>query len=170
VEALAGRLGIGLSEEECGAKLGAAEGVVLALPQTYMNRSGFAVRCLADRHGVSPQDVLLVYDEVALPLGRLRARASGGAAGHRGMESVIENLRSDQAPRLRLGVGPQEPPPAGTDLADFVLAPFTDGEERVLEHILPVAVEAQQLFLAEGIEAVMNRFNGFDLRGEADLG
>lgn len=170
MEALAGRLGIGLGGEECGARFGAAEGVVLALPQTYMNRSGFAVRCLADRHGVAPQDVLLVYDEVALPLGRLRARASGGAAGHRGMESVIENLRSDQAPRLRLGVGPQEPPPAGTDLADFVLAPFTDGEEKVLERILPVAVEAQQLYLAEGIEAVMNRFNGFDLRGEADLG
>lgn len=170
MEALAGRLGIELGRQECGARIGMAEGVLVALPQTFMNRSGFAVRCLADRHGVAPQDVLLVYDEVALPLGRLRARASGGAAGHRGMESVIENLRSDRAPRLRLGVGSQEPPPAGADLADFVLAPFSEAEEKILEKVLPAAVEAQQLFLAEGIEAVMNRFNAVDLRDEADLG
>ncbi len=143
--------------------------MLLALPQTYMNRSGYAVRCLAERYELPPEAILVVYDEVALPLGRLRARGDGGAAGHRGMESVIENLRSDRVGRLRLGIQPGGEPVPG-ELAEFVLAPFEPTEEALVERLLPVAADALELFLAEGVEVVMNRFNGVDLRPTADLG
>ncbi|MBV8200478.1 MAG: aminoacyl-tRNA hydrolase, partial [Acidobacteria bacterium] len=79
--------------------------VLLAQPQTYMNRSGFAARCLFELHGLAPPAVLVVYDEVNLPFGRLRLRRSGSPAGHRGIESILENLRTDEVPRLRIGIG-----------------------------------------------------------------
>jgi PTH1 family peptidyl-tRNA hydrolase len=125
-----------------------------------MNRSGWALRCLAERHELAPADILVVYDEVALPLGRLRARAAGGPGGHRGMESVIENLRTEGIPRLRLGVGPPggEAPPE--ELSDYVLAPFPEPEREAAEALVARAAEAVECWLAEGIEAVMNRYNG----------
>ena len=95
-----------------------------------MNRSGYAARCLVERHGFAPEESLVVFDEVQLPLGRLRLRRSGSPGGHRGMESILENLRTDQVPRLRLGVAGADGPPPGEDLADFVLAPFTAEEKR----------------------------------------
>src|SRR6185503_4967604 len=107
VEELARRWGLHLDRQECNAFVAQGE-ALLAMPQTYMNRSGWAARCLVETHGIDPLDVLVVYDEVALPLGRLRLRKSGSPGGHRGLESVIENLRTDQVPRLRLGIAPEE--------------------------------------------------------------
>jgi PTH1 family peptidyl-tRNA hydrolase len=148
----------------------AAGGLVVALPQTYMNRSGYAARCLAERHGVEPAGVLVVYDDVALPLGRLRLRARGGAGGHRGMESVIENLQSAEVPRLRLGVAPTAGFPPGADLAEWVLAPFEPGEAAAVEAMIARAAEAAGCWLDEGTEAAMNRFNREDLSPEPGLG
>ncbi len=140
---------------------GAPAGVLLAQPQTYMNRSGYAARCLAERHGLEPAALLVVFDEVHLPLGRLRLRRSGSPAGHRGMESVIENLQSAEVPRLRLGVAAEAGQPAGGDeLVDFVLAPFAGEEREAVEDMIRRAADACEAWLAAGIEAAMGAFNG----------
>jgi peptidyl-tRNA hydrolase, PTH1 family len=147
---------------ECDALVGeaaAGEGappLVLAKPQTYMNRSGFAARCLVERRGLATDDLLVVYDEVALPLGRVRLRPSGGPAGHRGIESVLGELRTGDVCRLRLGIAPEEPP---ADLVDFVLAPFAADEEEAAAMVIRAA-DACEMWLGEGAQAAMNRFNG----------
>ncbi|MDP9122155.1 MAG: aminoacyl-tRNA hydrolase, partial [Acidobacteriota bacterium] len=136
------------------------EETFLALPQTYMNRSGYAARCLLERHGLLPASILVVYDEVNLPLGRLRLRKSGSPAGHRGLESIIENLRTDQVPRLRLGVGGPEGPPPGEALVDFVLSPFAPDEAGQVEAMVRRAADACECWLADGADLAMNRWNG----------
>ncbi|HED03678.1 MAG TPA: aminoacyl-tRNA hydrolase [Candidatus Fraserbacteria bacterium] len=132
------------------------DGHLLVKPLTYMNRSGLAVRqfCLAQR--CTPQDCLIVYDDYALPLGRLRARAHGSSGGHQGMRSVIEALGTQEIPRLRLGIRGAGPT---NDLVEYVLAPFTPKEEELLPDLLARAAEAIELFLHRGIEAVMQEFN-----------
>ena len=136
---------------------GGAPPLVLAKPQTYMNRSGFAARCLVERRGLEIAGLLVVYDEVALPLGRVRLKPSGGPAGHRGMESVLGELRTDEVARLRLGIAPEEPP---ADLVEHVLAPFAADEEEAVEGMVARAADACEAWLAEGAAAAMNRFNG----------
>jgi PTH1 family peptidyl-tRNA hydrolase len=133
--------------------------VLLAKPQTYMNRSGWAARCLAERHALDPAAALVVYDEVNLPLGKIRLRRTGSPAGHRGLESVIENLRTAEVPRLRLGVAPVDGRPAGEDLADFVLSPFAADEGEAVEEMIRRAAEACEVWALEGVEAAMGRFN-----------
>ncbi len=167
VEELARRWEIPVDRLECNALVGrAAVGggdvsldVLLVKPQTYMNRSGYAARCFAESHGIEPPAVLVVYDEVNLPLGKLRLRRAGSPAGHRGLESVIENLRTAEVPRLRLGVAPEEKP-AGEDLADFVLAPFAAAERETVEEMIRRAADACEIWAREGVEAAMRGFNG----------
>ena len=105
---LASRRSTRFEREECNSLVGAADGLLVVKPLTFMNRSGYALRCLLERHDIRPTDVLVIYDEVHLPLGRLRLRRGGEPAGHRGMESIVRNLQTTDVPRLRLGVGPQE--------------------------------------------------------------
>jgi PTH1 family peptidyl-tRNA hydrolase len=169
-EALAKRRGLAFAREECASRVAVGEGLIVALPQTFMNRSGYAARCLAERHGVEPSGVLVVYDDVALPLGRLRLRGRGSAGGHRGMESVIENLQSAEVPRLRLGIAPAGGFAAETDLAEWVLEPFTAAETPAVEAMLTRATEAAGCWLDEGTEAAMNRFNREDLSPAPGLG
>jgi PTH1 family peptidyl-tRNA hydrolase len=161
VEALGRRLGAPPAGVECNARVAEpAAGPLLALPQTYMNRSGYALRCLVERHGFEPGEVLVVYDDVSLPLGRLRLRPGGSPGGHRGMESVVENLRTDRIPRLRLGCAGEDGTPAGEELVDYVLAPFRSEEREAAEEMVERAADACETWLREGIEAAMNRFNG----------
>ncbi|MES1242443.1 MAG: aminoacyl-tRNA hydrolase [Acidobacteriota bacterium] len=159
VDELARRWGLRLSREECGALVGGQE-VLLVQPQTYMNRSGWAARCLVEARGLDPSDVLVVYDEIVLPLGKLRMRKSGSPAGHRGMESVIENLRTDQVPRLRLGVSPEDGPPHGEDLVEFVLGPFPAGQRETVDAMIKRAADACEVWMREGPDAAMQKFNG----------
>jgi PTH1 family peptidyl-tRNA hydrolase len=163
VEELARRWQVPVDRPECnslaGSKTGEGEDVLLVKPQTYMNRSGYAARCLSERHGLDPAAVLVVYDEVNLPLGKLRVRRAGSPAGHRGLESIIENLRTSEIPRLRLGVAPE----GGVkyeDLADFVLAPFSAEEREVVEEMIRRAADACEMWVGEGVEAAMRGFNG----------
>lgn len=163
VDELARRQGIVLTAGECNSAVGRLPGdtLVLAQPHTYMNRSGYAARCLVERYGFDPGDMLVVYDEVALPLGRLRLRPGGSPAGHRGLESVIHELRSDEIPRLRLGIaadGDDAEPPA--DLAEYVLEPFAAEEEEAVGEMVSRAAAACQAWLDDGVETAMNRFNG----------
>jgi peptidyl-tRNA hydrolase, PTH1 family len=163
VEELARRRGLSLDRLECNARLGgaAASGdLLLAQPQTYMNRSGYAARCLLETYQLEPAAVLVVYDEINLPLGKLRLRKSGSPAGHRGIESILENLRTDQVPRLRLGIAPESGAPSGEDWAGFVLGPFAPDEAEAVAAMIARAADACETWLREGPEAAMNRFNG----------
>lgn len=170
VEELARRRGVEVGRVECNSLVtdlapenpgeeSGGEVVWLALPQTYMNRSGYAARCLVERHGFEPASVLVVYDEVNLPLGRLRLRKSGSPAGHRGLESILESLRTDQVPRLRLGIAGPDGPPAGEALPEFVLAPFAAEEREAVGEMVRRAADACEAWVREGAEAAMNRFN-----------
>jgi PTH1 family peptidyl-tRNA hydrolase len=169
VEELARRWEVPVDRQECNALTGraaAVEGegpvrpeILLAKPQTYMNRSGYAARCFAERYELEPAAVLVVYDEINLPLGKLRVRRGGSPAGHRGLESIIEHLRSAEVPRLRLGVA-QETKVDGEDLAAFVLGPFTAEEKETVEEMIRRAADACDVWAREGVEAAMRGFNG----------
>lgn len=148
-------------QEAKGAK-GADGAVLLARPLTYMNRSGDALEAILD--GLEPEpgpaDLLVVTDDVALPLGRMRLRTGGSAGGHNGLASIETALADSAYPRLRVGVGGGEPVP-GAGLVDFVLGPFTAEEERVLAGVLPAAVDACRLWLSQGPAAAQERYNGW---------
>lgn len=136
---------------------GRCRGRVLWLqqPLAYMNCSGEPVAALMRREGFTPEEVLLVYDELDLPLGRIRLRRGGGSGGHRGVASVLEALGADGFGRLRVGIGRGE---AGA--VAHVLAPFTVAEEGCFEEVLTVAVAAAKLALYRGLTAAMNEYNG----------
>jgi len=164
IDELARRLGVPVERLECNAltggfRLGEDE-VLLAKPQTYMNRSGYAARCFAERYGLEPAAMLVVYDEVNLPLGKLRLRRAGSPAGHRGLESVIENLRTIEVPRLRLGVAPAEGRPQGQGIVDFVLSPFLPEELEAAGEMVSRAADACETWLREGAEVAMGKHNG----------
>ena len=159
VEKLADRRGIALDYEECNSRVGRDGDLELVTPQTYMNRSGYAARCLRERRELVAEDFLVVFDEVRLPLGSLRLRPRGSPAGHRGLESILENLGTDRVPRLRLGVAGQAGPPSGDRLVEFVLEPFEDDELDAVEAMIERAADACELWVREGSEAVMQAFN-----------
>lgn len=160
VECLARRWGVSLEHEECRARLAVGGPADLAMPLTYMNRSGFAVRCLVTQHDYRAEGILVVYDEVSLPLGRLRLRPGGSPGGHRGMESVVENLRTQEIPRLRLGIAPAAAEEAPADLVEFVLSRFSPDEVETVEEEIERAATACEAWIEQGTEAAMNRFNG----------
>ena len=147
------------------AKRYGAPPLLLAKALTFMNRSGEAVAALARYYGISPGELLVVVDDVSLPLGRLRGRARGSAGGHNGLKSVIERLGTSEFPRLRLGVGRGDP---RRDLADHVLSKFEPGEVPVLEECIARAADAAEMFAVEGIEKVMNTYNPDATGPEAD--
>ncbi len=159
VAELARRRGVRLRAGECNSAVGQDGDLLLAQPQTYMNRSGYAARCLVERRQIEPFRVLVVFDEVHLPLGKLRLRPSGSPGGHRGMESVIGNLRTSEVPRLRLGVGPADDSVGGEDLADYVLEPFAEQERAAVEELIGRAADACECWFADGAQAAMNKFN-----------
>ena len=134
------------------------DAVLLAKPLTFMNNSGQAVGELTRYFKIELADVLIIVDEVQLPLGRLRARARGSAGGHNGLKSVIAHL-GDEFARLRLGVGRGD---ERRHLADHVLARFEKDEAAEAERMITRAADAGEMFIASGIEAVMNSFNGGD--------
>ncbi len=131
---------------------------LLAKPMTFMNASGEAVGALLRYFKVEQHDVLVVVDEVQLPLGKLRARPRGSAGGHNGLKSIIAHLGEEFA-RLRIGVGRGD---SRRDLADHVLAKFDSDEAADVERMTAKAADAAEMFIASGIEAVMNGFNGGD--------
>jgi len=139
--------------------------VLLAKPLTFMNRSGDAVVGLSRYYDVDPSDVLVVVDEVALPFGKLRARARGSAGGHNGLKSIADRLGTTNFPRLRLGVGRGD---ARRDLADHVLSTFEPGERAELELFIARAADAAEMFAVTGIDAVMNAYNPDVTASETD--
>ncbi len=132
----------------------AGDGVLLAQPTTFMNLSGWAVRELLSFHKLAPGDLLIVYDDADLPLGRLRLRASGSAGGHNGLKSIIQELGTSGFPRLRIGVGRQ-----GGQLRSHVLGRFEEAERPQIDAAVKRAADASEVFVKQDILAAMNQFN-----------
>ncbi|MDD5728638.1 MAG: aminoacyl-tRNA hydrolase [Victivallales bacterium] len=129
--------------------------ITIQQPQTFMNLSGKAVAALAAKKAVTPAEIVVVYDDMDLPLGRLRIRRNGSSAGHRGVESIITEFGSSAFPRLRIGIGHA---PEGT--IDHVLSGFTADEEAIFGEVLKTCVDALTLSLVRGIGCAMDEFNG----------
>lgn len=133
------------------------EKVLVMKPVTYMNLSGEAVRPAADFYKVPPEHILVVSDDTALAVGRLRIRKSGSAGGHNGLKNIIQQLGTDQFPRLRVGVG--EKPHPDYDLADWVLGHFTGEDKKAIDASVKRAADAVECILSEGLDRAMNKFN-----------
>jgi PTH1 family peptidyl-tRNA hydrolase len=161
VDRLAARLGASFSRLESKALVCKSEyqglRLFLAKPQTYMNLSGQAVGGLFNYYRVPLEHLLVVYDDVDLPLGTLRLRPGGGSAGQKGMKSIIERLGSQDFPRLRIGI---DRPPGRMDAAAYVLQDFSRQQAEFLPPLLERAVDATLVFITQGLEAAMNQFNG----------
>ncbi|OQX60862.1 MAG: aminoacyl-tRNA hydrolase [Anaerolinea sp. 4484_236] len=133
-----------------------AQRLILAKPQTYMNNSGQAIKSLAHFYKIPLEKVLVVYDDVDLPFDTIRLRPQGGSAGQKGMKSTIEQLNTQNFPRLRVGIGR---PPGRMQVADYVLQNFSDAEVETLNFVLNDAVQAILTFITEGIEQAMTQHN-----------
>ena len=130
--------------------------LILAWPTTYMNLSGEAVKELVDELALTPDEILVVVDDFNLPLGALRFRSEGSDGGHNGLVSIIEQLGTQQFPRLRLGVGQ---PPKGADVADYVLSKFKRAERKEVERMVALAAEAVIFAVLHRFEEAMSQFN-----------
>ena len=133
--------------------------IFLVKPQTYMNNSGIAVQSLVKFYKVVLGNFLVIYDDVDLPFGAIRIRPSGGSAGHKGIQSIIDQLGTDDFPRMRLGVGR---PPGSKQAANYVLKPFSRQESEFLTPFLDRAAEAALAFTSEGIDNAMTHYNRND--------
>jgi PTH1 family peptidyl-tRNA hydrolase len=161
IDRIADEKGIQIRNRQCRAltawiKIG-NEPVLLAKPETYMNLSGLSVRELVEEHQVDvTRDLLVIYDELDLPLGTIRIRQRGSSAGHNGMESVLGALGTDEFLRIRLGIAPDR---KVADGVKYVLTPFRKAQFEVVEQVLDTAEQAVGMILKEGPAAAMNRFN-----------
>lgn len=131
--------------------------VALAVPLTYMNDSGDAVRRLAHRHGVRPEQIVVVHDELDLDVAELRVKSGGGLAGHNGLRSIKSHLHSDEFQRVRIGVGK---PTSKEHGADHVLSKFSKRDREAVDVTIEQAADAVELIAREGVESAMNRYNG----------
>jgi len=168
IERLAGEAGVPLTAEGAlgsvawTARIDRSEGsTILAMPRTFMNRSGSAAAALCRHYGIPPERLLAVFDDADLELGRIRVRGAGRAGGHRGVSSLIDGLGTEGFPRIRLGV-------RGIDrenepLEEYVLRPFAANEEPIAEALVAAGAEAVGSILRDGIGPAMNRYNGLRL-------
>lgn len=132
--------------------------ILLVQPQTYMNLSGAAVSALASYYKVKPERILVIFDDISLPVGKIRIRKDGSAGGHNGIKSIIQSLGTDQFPRVKVGVGAKPHP--DYDLADWVLSKFSAQEEKNLGPAMKNAAEASLMVLEQGVEKTASAFNG----------
>jgi len=132
--------------------------VLLVQPQTYMNLSGAAVSALASYYKIKPERILVIFDDISLPVGRIRIRRDGSAGGHNGIKSIIQSLGTDQFPRIKVGVGAKPHP--DYDLADWVLSKFSAQEEKALEPALENAAAAAIVVLEQGLDKAASAYNG----------
>lgn len=130
--------------------------VLLVKPQTFMNLSGTSVREAAKFYKVPSVDIVVIHDDLDLPPGRMRIRERGGAGGHRGIESIISQLGTDEFVRIKFGIGR---PPAGWETADYVLGRFNPEEQTLIKEMTVTAADAVEMLLKEGVAPTMNRFN-----------
>jgi len=161
IDRIANNLGVEVRNRQCRALTAraviAGQPVILAKPETFMNLSGLSVQELvAEYQADVKSDLIVIYDELDLPLGSIRIRQRGSSAGHNGMESILSALGTDEFLRIRLGVAPDR---KITDGVKFVLTPFRKAPLKVVDEVLDIAAEAVEVILKEGPAAAMNRFN-----------
>ena len=153
--------------ERCGAAVISDEvrmggqAAVLVKPQTYMNDSGAAMPPVFDRFGAGAQNVIVIYDDVALPLGKVRVRQRGSAGGHNGIKSLISTFATDEFLRVRVGIKPDR---EVDDLREFVLSRVVRADEDLLDQAEEIAAKAVETLIGEGVDQAMSRYNGIDLR------
>jgi PTH1 family peptidyl-tRNA hydrolase len=168
VDRIANDLGIEIRNRQCRALTAratiAGEPAILAKPETYMNLSGLSVRELVIEHQVDmTRDLIVIYDELDLPLGTIRIKQRGSSAGHNGMESILGTLGTDEFLRIRLGIAPDR---KGVDGMKYVLTPFRKSQVKVVDEVLDMAAQAVAVIIKEGPAAAMNRFNRKNEPGE----
>ena len=156
---------IRLDKKQCLARTGtgrvAGEPVLLARPQTYMNSSGLSAKRLLSKFNAQPGDLIIVHDDIDLPLGKIRLRQGGGSGGHRGVQSIIDEFETDDFIRLRIGIGrPNGDSEADYDkIIDYVLSDFSLDEKKVVNDAIARACQAIECLLGKGITQAMNIFN-----------
>ena len=161
INLIAHRLGLEVRNRQCRALTAraviAGTPVILAKPETYMNLSGLSVRELVVEHQVEvTSDLIVIYDELDLPLGTMRIRQRGSSAGHNGMESILGVLNTDEFLRVRLGIAPDR---KVSDGAKYVLTPFRKAQDAVVDEMLDAAADAVEVLVKDGPAAAMNRYN-----------
>lgn len=149
---------IKLNQNKCQARIGEGaieeKDVVLAKPDTFMNLSGRSVVELCKRYHVSPSQIIIIHDDVSLPVGKLRVREKGSSGGHNGVQSIIDCLRTNEFPRIRIGIGSS---PEGTDMAEFVLSRFEEDEKTIITNSIELTATAVVTIITAGIVAAMNK-------------
>jgi PTH1 family peptidyl-tRNA hydrolase len=154
--------------ERCGPALVSGKIIVagqpagLVMPQTYMNNTGSALPAVFERFESSARELIVIYDDIALPLGKLRVRQKGSAGGHNGIKSIISALESDEFLRIRIGIMPDR---QISDTRDFVLSQVGKTDRALLDQTEDVAIKAVEALIGEGLEQTMAAYNGVDLRG-----
>ena len=167
LDCLAEKCGISLTEKKfsgiCGRGVCRGEKLLLLKPLTYMNLSGNSVRAAADYYEITPDHIIILYDDINFACGRLRVRGQGSAGGHNGIKSIIAQLGTDAFLRVRIGVGGLCP---NEDMVSHVLGHFSKQDAAVMEKSYAAAADAALCLLEHGTEEAMNRFNGLDLAAE----
>ena len=156
--------GIKLDQKKALARIGtgavAGNKVVLARPQTYMNNSGQSVSRLLRKFAVNPKDLLVIHDDLDLPLAKIRLSSGSGSGGHKGISSIIQELGTQDFTRIRVGIGrPDKPTPSEDDIIAYVLSDFTPEERKAINPVIPKVSEAILCLLTEGLTPAMNKFN-----------
>jgi PTH1 family peptidyl-tRNA hydrolase len=161
VDILSGKFGIKIAKLKHKALIGdgliQGKRVLLVKPQTYMNLSGESVREVVEWYNIPLKNIIIIYDDVDLPLGRIRIRPKGSSGTHNGMKSIIYQLQSDEFPRIRIGIGK---PPKNWDMADYILSRFDAEERKIIGQSISKAAEAAVEIINSGIEKAMNMYNG----------
>ncbi len=160
IDVLADKHGITVEERKhralCGKGIIGGERVLLMKPQTFMNVSGESIRDAADFYKIEPQQIIIIYDDISLEVGQLRIRTKGSAGGHNGIKSIIAHLKTQEFPRIKIGVGAK---PDRMDLADYVLSRFSQTDRGVMEDAFHAAADAVERMLTDGADAAMNQYN-----------
>jgi len=167
VDLFAREHGISLTQRRAHSKLGTGEvsgtKIVLAKPQTFMNLSGEAVSALVRRYKISAKDILVIYDDLDLPLGKIRIRERGSSGGHNGLKSIISHLGTQEFPRIKVGIASHEGNDSSSapkvEAIEHVLSNFTEAEKTVMREVYLKVAAAIECILTEGIAAAMNKYN-----------
>lgn len=161
IDLLSDRYGIKVSKLKHKALIGDGtiknERVLLVKPQTFMNLSGESIRDIAEWYKIPPERLVIIYDDVDLPLGKIRVRPGGSSGTHNGMRSVIYQLQNDEFPRVRIGI---DKAPEGWELADFVLSKFSASERKIINDSISNAADAAAAIVTSGVSTAMNLYNG----------
>lgn len=151
-------------EDQFKAELIKSDQLILVKPRTFVNKSGLAVSILANFFKINPEDIIIIHDDLDLPLGKIKVRLGGAAAGHHGVESIIAELGTDKFIRVRLGIGnlksqSGEHKRISFNAEHFVLEPFIHSEKSAVKHMIKQSIKAIEILLEKGLEAAQNQFN-----------